>query len=154
LRDELVAASTAPLVRLVTTGAPRGRLQSGDIVHARKIRPEELRLRWEDAADRVWATTRLETAWFTFGDRRVRVVRARLVDATYAASGDDPHGPGSVLRIDRDGVVVACGVGAVVLECVRPEGKRDMAAREWAQGARLVARESSDSADATVTKFG
>jgi methionyl-tRNA formyltransferase len=151
LRDELVAASTAPLVRLVTAGAPHGREQSGEVVYARKIRPEELRLQWTDPAERVWATTRLESAWFTFGDRRVRVVQARVANATYAASNDVAQRPGSVLRIDRSGVVVACGSGAVVLERVRPEGKRDMAAHEWAQGARLVAAGSTGSSDATIT---
>lgn len=146
LRDELVAASTAPLVRLVTGGAPRGRAQSGEVVHARKIRAEELRLQWSEPAETVWATTRLETAWFVHGGKRVRVVQARIADVAQTASGavaDTVAGtPGTVLRIDRSGVVVACGHGAIALERVRPEGKRDMAAHEWAQGARLVARDT------------
>ena len=139
LRNELVAASTAPLVDLVTGGAPRGREQSGGVVYARKIRPEELRLQWTELAERVWATTRLETAWFLHGDKRVRVVQARIAEETRGGSGADAPVPGTVLQIDRNGVVVACGTGAVVLERVRPEGKRDMTAHEWAQGARLVA---------------
>jgi methionyl-tRNA formyltransferase len=139
LRNELVAASTAPLVGLVTGGAPRGREQSGDVVYARKIRPEELCLQWTEPAERVWATTRLETAWFMHGDKRVRVAQARIAGETRADPGADAPVPGTVLQIDRNGVVVACGTGAVVLERVRPEGKRDMTAHEWAQGARLVA---------------
>jgi methionyl-tRNA formyltransferase len=139
LRNELVAASAAPLVGLVTGGAPRGRAQSGDVVYARKIRPEELRLQWTEPAERVWATTRLETAWFMHGDKRVRVAQARIAGETRADPGADAPVPGTVLQIDRNGVVVACGTGAVVLERVRPEGKRDMTAHEWAQGARLVA---------------
>jgi len=154
LRDELVAASTAPLVRLVTGGAPRGREQSGEVVYARKIRPEELRLRWDEPADRVWATTRLETAWFVHGDKRVRVVQARLADI---AASNDSQVPGAALHVDRGGVVVACGSGAIVLERVRPEGKRDMAAHEWAQGARLVARLDSGtvvrSSGASITRL-
>ncbi len=154
LRDELVAASTAPLVRLVTGGAPRGREQSGEVVYARKIRPEELRLKWDEPADRVWATTRLETAWFVHGDKRVRVVQARLADI---AASNDSQVPGAVLHVDRSGVVVACGSGAIVLERVRPEGKRDMAAHEWAQGARLVAQLDAGtvarSSGATVTRL-
>lgn len=154
LRDELVAASTEPLVRLVTGGAPRGREQSGEVVYARKIRPEELRLKWDEPADRVWATTRLETAWFVHGDKRVRVVQARLADI---AASNDSQVPGAVLHVDRSGVVVACGSGAIVLERVRPEGKRDMAAHEWAQGARLVAQLDAGtvarSSGATVTRL-
>lgn len=139
LRNELVAASTEPLVRLVAGGAPPGRVQSGDVVYARKIGPEELRLNWSDPDDRVWATTRLDAAWFMFGDKRVRVVQARIAAETRGEPGGVARAPGTVLRIDRNGIIVACGTGAVVLERVRPEGKRDMTAHEWAQGARLVA---------------
>jgi methionyl-tRNA formyltransferase len=99
----------------------------------------ELRLQWTEPAERVWATTRLETAWFMHGDKRVRVAQARIAGETRADPGADAPVPGTVLQIDRNGVVVACGTGAVVLERVRPEGKRDMTAHEWAQGARLVA---------------
>ena len=45
--------------------------------------------------------------------------------------------PGEILAADRDGIVVACGAGAVLLGRVQPEGGRAMTSREYAQGRRV-----------------
>jgi len=52
-----------------------------------------------------------------------------------ALEADAP--PGTVLSIDREGVAVACGRGAVRLTTVTPPGKPSMPAADWAHGARL-----------------
>ncbi len=47
----------------------------------------------------------------------------------------EDHGrPGVVLVAGSEGVVVACGQGALALDEVQPEGKRRMAAAQWVQG--------------------
>jgi methionyl-tRNA formyltransferase len=45
--------------------------------------------------------------------------------------------PGELLSVDRDGIVVACGEGSVLLTKVQPEGGRAMSSREYAQGRRV-----------------
>ncbi len=65
-------------------------------------------------------------AWTTLDGRRVHVRRARPVAGVDAV----PVGallPGEVPR-------VACGVGALVLEVVQPEGRPTMAADAWRRG--------------------
>ncbi len=42
--------------------------------------------------------------------------------------------PGTVLAIDADGLLVACGEGTVRISEVHPAGKRRQRAREWAAG--------------------
>ena len=42
--------------------------------------------------------------------------------------------PGTVLAIDIDGMLVACGEGTVRIADVHPSGKRRQTAREWAAG--------------------
>ncbi len=64
-----------------------------------------------------------------FRDKRLKVFSAPPVD------GDGP--PGTVLRCETDGVVVACGSGAVRLEVVQPEGKARMDGAAFANGYRL-----------------
>lgn len=55
-----------------------------------------------------------------------------------AASVHEGNGePGAILSVDRDGIVVACGEGAVRLVKVQPEGGRAMSAWEYAQGRRV-----------------
>ena len=55
-----------------------------------------------------------------------------------AASVRQENGePGEILSVDRDGIVVACGEGSVLLAKVKPEGGRAMSSREYAQGRRV-----------------
>jgi methionyl-tRNA formyltransferase len=107
--------------------------QTGEVVHAPKIAPLDLEIRFAMTAAEIVARTRLETAWFAHSAKRVRVVRARVASPTGAASE-----PGRVLRVDHDGVLVACGDGAVLLVEVQPEGRSAMSATAWANGARFA----------------
>lgn len=140
LRAELVEASLAPLVRAVTQGAGHGEPQTGEVVHAAKIGPDDLEIRFTMDAAAIVARTRLETAWFDMSGKRVRVLRARLVtsaDQVDVSERELDRGPGRVLRVDRNGVVVECGDAAVLLVEVQPEGKSVMPASAWANGARI-----------------
>jgi methionyl-tRNA formyltransferase len=142
LRAELVEAALAPLVRAVTNGCGTGEPQRGEPTHAAKIDPSELQIRWSASARNIVALTKLENAWFMLSGKRVRVLVARVAgdldrptgafDATSGAAD-----AGSVVRIDAEGVTVACGDGAVTLLTVQPEGKNAMSASAWANGARL-----------------
>jgi methionyl-tRNA formyltransferase len=143
LRTELVEASLEPLVHAVTNGCGEGIPQAGEATHAAKMSPSELEIRFTDPARVLVGKTTLETAWFTLGGKRIRVVRAELVaEAAGVASANATAGqsaPGTVLRVSRDGVEVQCLDGVVRLLTVQPEGKSPMAAADWANGARLPA---------------
>ena len=141
-------ASLEPLVDAVTNGCGEGIPQAGEATHAAKMSPSELEIRFTDPARVLVGKTTLETAWFTLGGKRIRVVRAELV--TEAAGVASAHAtperpttrnsaPGTVLRVSRDGVEVQCLDGVVRLVTVQPEGKSPMAASDWANGARLPA---------------
>jgi methionyl-tRNA formyltransferase len=47
--------------------------------------------------------------------------------------------PGAIVAVGADGVDVACAPGALRLLRLKPEGKGEMAAAEWARGARVEA---------------
>lgn len=146
LRNELVEASIAPLVRAVTQGCGRGEPQSGTVVHAPKIAPGELQIHFTEPARTVVAKTRLENAWFVLADRRIRVVRAEEAptnapaSVVVSATSSTPVTrvtPGTVLDTNRDGVLVMCADAPVLLATVQPEGKSPMSAADWARGTRL-----------------
>ena len=139
LRAELVDAALMPLVRAVTQGCGAGEPQRGEPTHAAKIDPSELQIRWGANARDIVSLTKLETAWFMLSGKRVRVLAARAAVAVSRTTPDagGTLAAGSVVRIDADGVTVACGDGAVTLLTVQPEGKNAMSASAWVNGARL-----------------
>ena len=145
LRSELVDASLEPLLRAVTKGCGVGVPQSGEPSHAAKMSPSELEIRFTDPVRLVVAKTALETAWFSLGGKRVRVIRAEQAtmatetSTTLDGSRPMPMSPGDVVRTTCDGVEVQCADGVVRLRTVQPEGKSPMAAFDWANGARLPA---------------
>jgi len=72
----------------------------------------------------------------TFRGERLKVFAAPPVEGQ---AGDAEQG--TVLAVERDGIVVACGGGAVRLTAVQPAGKPRMDAAAWANGARIEAGE-------------
>ena len=64
---------------------------------------------------------------------RVRGTEVKLFGAR-AAPRASTDLPGTVLSVDSDGLVVACGSGAVRVLDVQPAGKRRLSPLEWAHG--------------------
>ena len=108
--------------------------------YAKKLRKEDGLVAWALAAVEVWNRQRAVTPWpgaVTFhGGRQVTLIRTRPV---HGLALDEPAG--TVLAVDRDGVTVACVPGALRLERVKPEGRNEMSAADWARGARIAAGE-------------
>lgn len=95
--------------------------ESAHATHAGKVAKEEARIDWKmpsELVDRqVRAFDPAPGAEGTISGEKVKIWGAEPV----LASGD----PGEVLRADEDGLVVACGTGALrILELQRPGGRR------------------------------
>jgi len=148
--DDTTGSLTA---RLATLGAEAlgealDLLQSGKAVPipqprvgvtvAPKLDRDAGRLDWHQSAlqlDRRIRAVTPEPGAFTF-------VRGKLLKVHRAApcSGEPVTAPpGSILRVDRDGIVVATGAGALRLLEIQLEGRRRMPAAAFAAGARLGA---------------
>ena len=86
---------------------------------------------WSQDAKAVCARIRGVTPWpgayTTVGGKRLKIHRARVVNRC----GETGK------TVSSDGLIVACGHGAVELLEVQPEGKRRMTAADFARGARL-----------------
>jgi methionyl-tRNA formyltransferase len=101
---------------------------------APRLTREDGRVRWSEPAARVVDRHRgvagWPGSWCTWGDAVLKVHALEMAD------GSAP--PGTVLSMDTHGVAVACGEGAVRLVQVQAAGKPRMAARAWANGARVT----------------
>ena len=101
--------------------------------YAPKVDRATARVDWsrsaEEAARLMRAMDGVPGAWSPLGERgAVKLFRPAVLDEW---EGE----PGTVLAADpRDGIVVACGSGAVRVREVQPPGKRRMDAGEWVRG--------------------
>lgn len=123
LRECLVAAGTEQLLRLLRAGLRDAAPQLGDATYAAKITSEDLRMEWSSPADELDRLVRLGGAWTMFRGRRMRVISAQPTVAV-----------GAIGSIDQ--LVVTSGRGGLRLLVVQPEGKAEMTAEAWANGAR------------------
>lgn len=122
LRRELVDVGTAQLVAALAEPLGTPLPQIGEPVDAAKVRPEELRIDWSQAAEQVHRLIRLGGAWTTFRGKRVKVVAAVVGQPVDADPLQQPL-PG--LR----------------LVTVQPEGKGPMPFADFVRGARPEAGE-------------
>jgi methionyl-tRNA formyltransferase len=108
--------------------------QVGDPTFAPKITSDDARVRWTDpalAVDRqVRACTPSPGAWTTCRDERVGIGPVAV------AADHEPLEPGR-LRVGKRDVLVGTATLPVRLGTVRPAGKREMPAADWARGVRL-----------------
>jgi methionyl-tRNA formyltransferase len=127
VRSALTETGTRMLVDLLAAGLPEPRPQVGEPTYAAKIEPEEHHLDWARPAVELHRVVRLGSAWTTFRDRRLRVLRARVSPGSELAPGE----------LDVGGLRVGAGDGALELLEVQPEGKGPQPATSWRNGARL-----------------
>jgi methionyl-tRNA formyltransferase len=118
----------------IADGSLEARAQPAEgVSFAPKVRVEDARIDWEApaaAVDRaVRSCTPFPGAWTTFEEERLKVGPVTPVDADLA--------PGT-LEVSKDAVLVGAGSGAVRLGDVKPHGRRQMAAADWARGAHFA----------------
>ncbi len=105
---------------------------------APKLKPGDARVTWTHPAAsidrRVRACTPEPGAWTTFRGRRLGIGSVRIA----ADMASEALPPGEVRDLGKDGVVVGTASEPLRLGLVRPEGKPDRSAEEWARGARLA----------------
>ncbi|HYW06199.1 MAG TPA: methionyl-tRNA formyltransferase [Longimicrobium sp.] len=119
------------LAMIENDAAPEEVQDHSRATYAPKIERETARIDWSLPAARVALWMRgmddVPGAWSPLGARgTVKLFRPRVIDTLGA--------PGEVLAVDAEGVLVACGIGAVLVREVQPPGKRRMAAGEWVRG--------------------
>ncbi len=108
--------------------------QAGDPSYAPKLSVDDARVRWDVpamATDRqVRACTPAPGAWCSWRDQRLGL-------GPVEPAPDAPALPAGLMRIGRADVHVGTATVPVRLGLVRPPGKREMPAADWARGARL-----------------
>jgi methionyl-tRNA formyltransferase len=102
--------------------------------YAHRLRKEEGVIDWRAPAavihNQVRGLQPWPMAWTFFGGRRLIIIRTRTVPADTESGG----APGSIVHVARDAFRVQTGAGRLDVLTVQPEGRRAMAARDFAAG--------------------
>lgn len=126
----------------IEDGTLEAREQPADgISLAPKITTADAEVAWSEPAvavdRRVRACTPFPGAWTTVGGERLKLGPVRPVEQPVEQPVDHPGlAPGEVEDGKRD-VLVGTGTGPVRLDRVKPFGKQEMDAADWARGVRL-----------------
>ncbi|MEU8302018.1 methionyl-tRNA formyltransferase [Actinomadura sp. NPDC048955] len=109
------------------------------VSHAAKLTPEDGHVDWKSPAlhiDRlIRACTPAPGAWTNFRDARVKLGPVR------PASGAAALAPGEI-SAGKSEVLVGTATHPVALGEVQPQGKRPMAAADWARGLNLTGKDA------------
>jgi methionyl-tRNA formyltransferase len=99
--------------------------------YARKLDKAEARLDWRKPADLLAREVRAFNPWpvshTQLDGQPLRIWQAH-------ATNSEPGESGSVLRADNQGILVACGEGALLLEQIQPAGSKPMSAEAYLRG--------------------
>ena len=103
-------------------------------------------LDWRRSALELERRVRAMSPWplasFQLAGRGRRAKQRESIIVERACCAPEPEGapaPGTILKLDQAGLVVATGTGALRLEQLRPPGKSTMSAADFARGRRLEA---------------
>jgi methionyl-tRNA formyltransferase len=124
----------AVLDQLATGTAVATPQDDGAATYAHRLRKEEGLVDWRAGAAGIHNQVRglqpWPMAWTFIGGQRLIIIRTRAV----AEMADRGRAPGSILHVSHDAFRVQTGDGLLDVLTVQPEGRRAMAARDFAAG--------------------
>jgi len=133
-----IAQIAPPLIKKTLLEMKRGALVPTPQNHTRatftkKTKKEDKIINWSESAHKIHNKIRALvdnfTCQTTYEGKIVKILKSHPVAKNGAA--------GVVLEILKQGIIVGCGEGALLIQTVKPEGKGEMTAHAWSLGARV-----------------
>ena len=141
LRQRLAASAADLLVTALKQGLENPTPQQGEPSWAKKITTQDRHLDWQLPADHLNRIIRIGGAWTTFRSKRFLIWKAKPHTETSLSLN-----PGELLWEAVSGRLLTGAGDGTVLEIleVQPEGKSQMPAKAWINGANLSPGEQLD----------
>ncbi len=135
---EICASHSPELLEKTLIGIAEGTLKpqkqcEDGVCFADKLKKEECKIDWSKSAQELHNLVRgvykCPGAFFEYGDKIIKVLETKPL------KGFSNKDYGEIVEVSRQGVDVQTGDGLLRLEKVKPEGKGEMNAYDWANGA-------------------
>ena len=141
LGERLFKEGTALLlsaIQLIKEGkAPRIPQKEEEATYAPALKSEDFKIDWHAPAKRIERLIRagnpVPGAFTFFRGKRLKVWQGKLVEKK--------GNPGEVISIEKEGFIVGCGEGSLLLTSLQMEGKRTVSGEEFVRGYRVKERE-------------
>lgn len=145
--SELGAGSLIEALALLELGLAKPTPQDESLAtYAPKLTRDSAQVDWTRSAHEVGRHIRAYDpkpgAW-----GRLNAAEVKLFGARVAPRGSSRE-PGDVIAIDAEGMLVACGGGAVRIAIVQPSGKRRLTPQDWANGRGVTVGDRFDTSAA------
>ena len=146
--SELGAGALIEALALMELGLAKPMVQDErSATYAAKLTRETAQVDWTRTAHEVGQHVRAYDpkpgAWTRINGTEVKLYGSR------SAPRGGVHEAGDVMAIDAEGMLVACGGGAVRIAVVQPSGKRRLTPQAWANGRGLAVGDRFDTGAAT-----
>lgn len=121
------------LVGLVEkTIIPEKQCETG-VCMANKLTKKETKIDWTKPAEEIHNLVRgiykFPSAYFMHNDKVVKVLETRVIE--------DNGVCGEFVKVTKEGIEVGCGKDCLLLIKIKPEGKGEMFAKDWANGLHI-----------------
>jgi methionyl-tRNA formyltransferase len=134
LYDKLAELGPSALLEtldLLTANDVRPKKQNDDLAnYAKKLSKDEANIDWTMSATQIERNIRAFNPWpvcFTsMQEQTVKIWQATVLKEQGEA--------GTIIRSDKQGVVIACGEGALAVTQLQPQGKKTMSAQDFLNG--------------------
>lgn len=111
------------------TITPEKQCEEG-VCMANKLTKEETLIDWSKSAEEIHNLVRgiykFPSAYFMYNNKVIKVLETRIIREEGSC--------GELLQLTKEGIKVGCGKDCIMLVKVKPEGKGEMLARDWANG--------------------
>lgn len=140
---DLIAQKSPELIETtllsIKSGAMKPQAQCCDnVTYAHKITKEEAKINWDKTAREIHNLVRgiykSPGAYCIFKDKTIKIMQTKVV------SDETLKGKiaGEIIKIDKEGIEIYAGTGILRFVKIKPEGKGEMFAKDWANGAKLT----------------
>ena len=121
------------LVGLVEkTIIPEKQCETG-VCMANKLTKEETKIDWTKSAEEIHNLVRgiykFPSAYFMHNAKVVKVLETRVIEGNGTC--------GEFVKVTKEGIEVGCGKDCLLLIKIKPEGKGEMFAKDWANGLHI-----------------
>ena len=143
---ELISEKSPELIEATLTSLKNGELNPTaqcceNITYAKKLEKDETKIDWAKSAQEIHNLVRglyrAPSAHTTFREKNIKIIETRIIntDETF-------NNPAQITSINKNGIEISTQLGRLLITKVKPEGKGEMLAKDWANGARIQIGES------------